>query len=124
MCRIGYLIRDGFQLVGLSTQSVFEWANIVVGAPFYAPENVSGEGGQVRSSLGPTVPTRSFHELVDLDTLIVGGSMDPLGSPPPENVLAFVREASTRTRRIGALCSGAFVLAAAGLLAQRRATTH
>jgi transcriptional regulator GlxA family with amidase domain len=124
MCRIGYVIRDGFQIVGLSTQSVFEWANVVTGEPFYALENFSAEGGEVRSSLGSILPTRSLHERVDVDTWIVGGVIDPLGSPPPENVVAFVREASTRTRRIGALCSGAFVLAEAGLLAQRRATTH
>jgi transcriptional regulator GlxA family with amidase domain len=124
MCRIGYLLRDGFQIVGLSTQSVFEWANIVAGEPFYALENYSVEGGKIRSSLGLTVATRSLHEGVDVDTWIVSGVIDPLSSPPPDNMVAFLREASTRARRIGATGCGAFVLAAAGLLAQRRATAH
>ncbi|RQS57980.1 GlxA family transcriptional regulator, partial [Burkholderia sp. Bp8963] len=62
MCRIGYLIRDGFQIVGLSTQAVFEWANIVVGEPFYALENFSVAGGELRSSFGLTMVTRSLHE--------------------------------------------------------------
>jgi transcriptional regulator GlxA family with amidase domain len=124
MCRIGYVIRDGFQIVGLSTQSVFEWANIVAGEPFYEVEYFSLEGGEIRSSLGLAVATRSLHERVDVDTWIVAGVRDPLSSPPPENMVAFLREASTRTRRIGATGSGAFLLAAAGLLAQRRATTN
>jgi transcriptional regulator GlxA family with amidase domain len=124
MCRIGYLIRDGFQIVGLATQAVFEWANIVTGEPFYALENFSVEGGEMRSSLGLTLTTRPLHELVDVDTWIVGGIGDPLSSPPADKVVAFLRTASIRARRIGALCTGAFVLAEAGLLAQRRATTH
>ncbi len=124
MCRIGFLVSDGFQIMDLATQSVFEWANIVAGEPFYALENFSAEGGEVRSSLGPTVSTRSLREHVDVDTWIVGGVIDPLSSPPPDSVVAFLRKASTRARRIGAICTGGFVLAAAGLLEQRRATTH
>ncbi|RQS54214.1 helix-turn-helix domain-containing protein, partial [Burkholderia sp. Bp8963] len=60
----------------------------------------------------------------DVDTWIVGGIGDPLSLPPAANVVAFMRHASIRARRMGALCTGAFVLAEAGLLAQRRATTH
>jgi hypothetical protein len=58
MCRIGYLIRDGFQIVGLATQAVFEWTNIVAGEPFYALEDFSVEGGEMRSSLGLKLTTR------------------------------------------------------------------
>jgi transcriptional regulator GlxA family with amidase domain len=124
VCRIGFLISDGFQIMDLATQSVFEWANLVAGESFYTLENFSAEGGEVRSSLGQAVGTRSLHEPVDVDTWIVGGVIDPINSPPPDDVVAFLRKASTRARRIGAICSGGFVLAAAGVLAQRRATTH
>ncbi|MGF6378673.1 transcriptional regulator GlxA family with amidase domain [Paraburkholderia atlantica] len=124
MCRIGFLISDGFQIMDLATQSVFEWANIVADEPFYALENFSAVGGEVRSSLGPRVCTRSLHERVDVDTWIVGGVIDPLSSPPPDTIVAFLREANISARRIGAICTGGFVLAEAGLLTQRRATTH
>ena len=56
------------------------------------------------------------------DTIVVPGT-DGVG-PPPEQVVATLREAFDRGVRIASICSGAFTLAAAGLLDGRRATTH
>ena len=39
MHRIGYLLPEGFQVMGLGTQAVFEFANLAAGQPFYAVEN-------------------------------------------------------------------------------------
>ena len=50
MHRIGYLLSDGFQVMAIATQSVFECANLVSGSPFYAMETYSVDGGEVRSS--------------------------------------------------------------------------
>jgi transcriptional regulator GlxA family with amidase domain len=59
-----------------------------------------------------------------LDTLIVvGGAGTPDAMQDPL-LLAWLRAASRRTRRLASVCSGAFVLAAAGLLDGRRAATH
>lgn len=124
MHRIGFLISDGFQIMALAAQSVFEFANIVAGEPFYAMDNFSVAGGEVRSSLGLAVGTRSLRRQVDVDTWIVAGVNDPLSSPAPDRVLAFLRKASTCARRIAGICTGGFVLAEAGLLAHRRVTTH
>ncbi|AYZ65526.1 GlxA family transcriptional regulator [Burkholderia multivorans] len=124
MHRIGFLISDGFQIMALAPQSVFEYANIVAGEAFYALENFSADGGEVRSSLGVAVGTRSLRGKIDVDTWIVAGVNDPLESPAPEKLLAYLRRAGRRARRIAGICTGAFVLAEAGLLAQRRATTH
>ncbi|KVX97353.1 AraC family transcriptional regulator [Burkholderia ubonensis] len=124
MHRIGFLISDGFQIMALASQSVFEYANMVAGEAFYAIENFSADGGEVRSSLGVAVGTRSLRGKIDVDTWIVAGVNDPLESPAPEKLLAYLRRASHRARRIAGICTGAFVLAEAGLLAQRRATTH
>jgi len=125
MHRIGFLVSDGFQIMALAAQSVFEYANLGAGEPFYVMDNYSVDGGDVRSSLGLPVATRALRgRKIDIDTWIVAGVNDPLASPPPAGVVAFLRRASVRARRIAGICTGAFVLAEAGLLAQRRATTH
>ncbi|MGW2190405.1 GlxA family transcriptional regulator [Streptomyces sp. NPDC001719] len=64
-----------------------------------------------------------YRELVEADTVVVPASAD-VRADPPARLLEAVREAHDRGARIVSLCSGAFVLAAAGLLDGRRAATH
>jgi transcriptional regulator GlxA family with amidase domain len=121
MQRIGVVVLPGFQVMSLAALSVFEFANKEMDKPVYDVRLLSEAGGPVRSSIGISVATEAFRN-ANLDTLIVGGS-NMIGSLTPR-VIKFLRLASRRYRRVASTCTGAFILAEAGVLDGRRATTH
>lgn len=123
MHRIGYLLTDGFQMLALGTQSVFEFANTVLERPYYTVEQYAMDAGGVRSSMGVTVACKAIGEAERLDTLVVLGVTDPLGNPTPARLVEFLKHADI-WRRVAGICTGAFTLAEAGLLDGRRVTTH
>src|ERR1700680_2322530 len=121
MQRIGFVALPGFQLMSLAALSVFEFANKEMCEPVYDVRLRSEAGGSIRSSIGVSVGTEAFDD-TNFDTLIVGGSA-VIGAVTP-GVIKFLRQALGRCRRVAATCTGAFILAEAGLLDGRRATTH
>jgi transcriptional regulator GlxA family with amidase domain len=121
MQRIGFIVLPGFQVMSFAALSVFEFANKEMGEPVYDVHLLSETGESIRSSIGISVATEPFDD-TSFGTLIVGGSAF-IGSLTP-GVIKFMRQALRRCRRVAATCTGAFVLAEAGLLDGRRATTH
>jgi transcriptional regulator GlxA family with amidase domain len=96
------------------------------GPPLYEIIVASADGGLITTSAGLAVMTVSIAALDDLaiDTLIAPGGCKGQEFYAPPALVAWIAQQATRVRRLCSVCTGAFLLAAAGQLRGKRAATH
>ncbi|MGF6177641.1 GlxA family transcriptional regulator [Ensifer sp. 4252] len=121
MHKVGYVVFPGFQLLGFAAVTAFEISNIQLGEPAYEITLLSEAGGEIKSSAGFGVITKAFDDTT-YDTVMFGAGTTI--EPVTPGLIEFARHSLQTARRLAGPCTGAFILAEAGLLDGRRATTH
>jgi transcriptional regulator GlxA family with amidase domain len=104
---------------------VFSLADRAADLPAYEIELVT-PAGQIRTSSGLSLLPHSTLERCTgpIDTLVVAGGRGVREAVADEHLISWLRLAAKRSRRTASVCTGAFLLARAGILDGRSATTH
>lgn len=121
---VGY---DGIELIDVAcVTSGFEHANRLGADPAYEVVLATPVGRAVRSDTGLELRGQGRLDAITgaIDTLVVSGGLGHENAAANRRLLGQVERLAATSRRVASVCTGATVLAAAGLLDGRRATTH
>ncbi len=129
MRRIYFVIYPGFELLDLSGPlAVFSAANELAGGQLYQINTLASKAGPVTSTAGISVLAESLKS-ADIDSastiFVVGAVAVPLAKAAKDSRLTtWLRSNAPQAERFGSICSGTFLLQAAGLLIDKTVTTH
>lgn len=123
--RLGFLLMDNFTLISLaSAVEPLRMANQLAGRELYQWTTLSTDGEAVRASDGLLItPDSGMHEPLALDMVFVCGGVGIQRHVTREHVL-WLQAQARQSRRIGALCTGSWALAKAGLLDGYECSIH
>lgn len=124
--RVLIVAYDDAQILDIACPSgALDMANRAGAQPPYRVDVVSAGGRGVRTSAGIVLGSRPLEAVTGpLDTLMVVGGAGTERAAADHRLLDQVRRLARHSRRLASVCTGAYVLAAAGLLEHRRVTTH
>ena len=123
--KVVFVVYPGVQPLDVAGPAeVFRAVNRLDG-PTYDIEVVAPDGGPVAAGSLSLAPDSSLSDCRGpIDTLVVAGGFGVQAALEDAEVVSWLRAAAARSRRVCSVCTGAFLLAEAGLLDGRRATTH
>ncbi len=124
-CKYAFLTLPNYSLIAVANAvEPLRMANRLVGKEVYQWSIISLDGQAIDASSGLSLsPTRALDRLGTVDILFVCGGVNVRDAVSPA-LLTALRRLADRRIALGALCTGGYALARAGLLDQCRATIH
>ena len=125
MRRVVVVAFPGVQTLDVTGPAEVFRAATLMRPPGYEVTVAAAEAGALATSTVSLVPDARLDEVTGpIDTLLIAGGTGTRRAEEDERLIHWIAEAAGRSRRVASVCTGAFLLARAGVLDGRRATTH